>query len=47
LRQEEDIHAIAEYIVQNSVLSGLVKEWRKYLLCWHKWMKAAAVGCPT
>jgi REP element-mobilizing transposase RayT len=47
LRKEEDIQAVAEYIVQNPARSGLVKEWKEYPFSWHKWMKAATVGCST
>jgi REP element-mobilizing transposase RayT len=39
LRKEEDIQQVAEYIVNNPVRAGLVKEWRDYPFSWHRWMK--------
>jgi REP element-mobilizing transposase RayT len=39
LRTDEDLHAAAEYIVQNPVRAGLVDDWRKYPFAWHRWME--------
>jgi putative transposase len=38
LRKDEDIQGVAEYIVNNPVRRGLVKNWREYPYSWHKWM---------
>ncbi len=38
LRKDEDIQTVAEYIVNNPVRAGLVKNWREYPFSWHKWM---------
>ncbi len=38
LRKEEDIRAVAEYIVNNPVRAGLVESWRDYPFSWHRWM---------
>ncbi len=38
LRQEEDIEAAANYIVNNPVRAGLVGDWRDYPYSWHRWM---------
>jgi hypothetical protein len=38
LRKEEDIRVVAEYIINNPVRAGLVKEWRDYPFSWHRWM---------
>jgi putative transposase len=38
LRREEDIRSIAEYIVNNPVRAGLVKNWIDYPFSWHRWM---------
>src|SRR4030042_2127603 len=38
LRKEEDIRNTAEYIVNNTVRSGLAKGWVEYPFSWHRWM---------
>ena len=38
LRREEDIEAVANYIVNNPVRAGLVKHWEDYPYSWQKWM---------
>ena len=38
LRRDEDIQTVAEYIVNNPVRKGLVKNWKEYPYSWHKWM---------
>jgi REP element-mobilizing transposase RayT len=38
LRKEENIQTVAEYIVNNPVRAGLVKNWKEYPFSWHKWM---------
>jgi putative transposase len=38
LRKDEDIQTVAEYIVNNPVRAGIVRNWREYPFSWHKWM---------
>jgi putative transposase len=33
VRKQEDVHAIANYILANPVRAGLAESWRKYGLC--------------
>ena len=38
LRKDEDIQTVAEYIVNNPVRAGLVKNWKDYPFSWHEWI---------
>ena len=38
LRKEEDIRIAAEYIVNNPVRTGFVKNWVDYPFSWHRWI---------
>jgi len=38
LRKDEDVTKVAEYIVNNPIRRGLVKDWTEYPYSWHKWM---------
>jgi putative transposase len=38
LREEENIKATAEYIINNPVRIGLVSRWREYEHSWTRWM---------
>ena len=38
LRKEEDVAKVAEYIVNNPIRRGWVKDWTEYPYSWHKWI---------
>jgi REP element-mobilizing transposase RayT len=38
LRKEEDVQAVAQYIVNNPVRKKLVQNWQEYPFAWHQWI---------
>jgi REP-associated tyrosine transposase len=38
LRKEDDIRIVAEYIMNNPVRAGIVKQWNDYPFSWNRWM---------